>query len=147
MYRRVLLFVTGLVASLALAAAASGLPPCFGVPRTATLTGAAEAPTKGDEDGAGKALIQLNLQEGLVCWTLTVRNIVPAAAAHIHKGAAGVAGPVVVPLGTPAGGGSKGCTSAARSLIKDIRDNPGQYYVNVHNKDFPGGAVRGQLAK
>jgi CHRD domain len=32
-----------------------------------------------------------------------------------------------------------------KPLLRDIRRNPGDYYVNVHNGDFPGGAVRGQL--
>ncbi|MBA3400981.1 MAG: CHRD domain-containing protein [Actinobacteria bacterium] len=27
-----------------------------------------------------------------------------------------------------------------------IIDHPEQYYVNVHNAPFPGGAVRGQLS-
>ena len=108
MYKRAFVLVAGLVATLTLAAVASGLPPCFGVPRPAVaMTGAAEVP-KGDEDGVGKALVQLNVGEGLVCWTLTVGKIATPLAAHIHKGAVGIAGPVVVPLATPVTGGSKG---------------------------------------
>jgi hypothetical protein len=40
---------------------------------------------------------------------------------------------------------SGGCVSAARDLIKTIRMNPSNYYVNVHTTDFPDGAIRGQL--
>jgi hypothetical protein len=41
---------------------------------------------------------------------------------------------------------AKGCVrDQARSLLRDIRDNPGDYYATVHNEAFPGGAVRGQL--
>jgi hypothetical protein len=29
----------------------------------------------------------------------------------------------------------------------DIIKNPGNYYVNVHNAEFPKGAIRGQLVK
>jgi hypothetical protein len=29
--------------------------------------------------------------------------------------------------------------------MRDIRAHPGQYYVNIHNTQYPGGAARGQL--
>ena len=115
---------------------------------TATLTGAAEVPGPGDADGAGAAVITLNQGQKEVCFELTVSNIATATAAHIHTGAAGAAGPVAVTLTPPpADGSSKGCVNADAELIKNIRQNPANYYVNVHNADFPDGAVRGQLSK
>src|SRR5262249_57148582 len=69
----------------------------------------------------------------------------PAIAAHIHIGAAGTSGNVVVPLKTPSGGQSNGCTAATRSLVAAMLAKPAAFYVNVHTKEFPGGAVRGQL--
>ena len=114
---------------------------------TATLTGAAEVPGPGDTDGGGTAVITLNQGQNEVCFELTVTNIAAATAAHIHSGAAGAAGPVVVTLTPPTEGSSKGCVSATADQIKEIRQNPGNYYVNVHNADFPDGAVRGQLSK
>ncbi|HEX5704602.1 MAG TPA: CHRD domain-containing protein [Pyrinomonadaceae bacterium] len=119
-----------------------------GRPLKATLTGAAEVPGPGDPDGAGSAKITLNQGKGEVCFELTVSNIAPASAAHIHSGAPDAAGPVVVTLTPPpAEGSSKGCVSASADLIKEIRQNPANYYINVHNADFPDGAVRGQLSK
>jgi hypothetical protein len=53
----------------------------------------------------------------------------------------------VVPLAAPTDGDSSGCVEVDRELIKEIIQNPGDYYVNVHNADFGPGAVRGQLAK
>ena len=115
---------------------------------TATLTGPVEVPGPGDPDGRGRAVITLNQGQGEVCFELTVSNIAPATAAHIHSGAAGVAGDVVVTLTPPpTNGSSKGCVSASEDLIKEIRQNPANYYINVHNADFPDGAVRGQLSK
>jgi len=32
-------------------------------------------------------------------------------------------------------------------VAKNILQHPEQYYVNVHNAEWPGGAVRGQLSK
>ena len=116
---------------------------------TTTLTGAAEVPVPGDPDGSGTALITLNHGQGEVCFELTVSNIaLPATGAHIHAAPAGSPGSVVVPLTPPdASGSSSGCVIADRALIKAIIQNPEQYYVNVHNAGFPGGALRGQLSK
>src|SRR5262249_31092041 len=77
---------------------------------------------------------------------IAAKNLPPAAAAHLHSGAAGVAGPVVVPFATPnASGTSSGCAPANRALVEKILKTPASYYVNVHTAEFPGGAIRGQL--
>jgi hypothetical protein len=120
-----------------------------GRPLTATLAGAAEAPGPGDPDGSGWVTITLNVGQSEVCWEINVSGItLPATAAHIHVAPVGVPGPVVVPLSAPdASGFASGCRNAARDLVKAILQNPDAYYVNVHNVDFPAGAVRGQLSK
>ena len=116
-----------------------------GAPRVTSLHGAEEVPAA-DPDGTGFAAITLNVGQETVCWELSVENIAPATAAHIHSAPAGVNGPVVVPLSPPTTGSSAGCRSADPALIQAIIDHPELYYVNVHNADFPGGAVRGQLS-
>jgi hypothetical protein len=111
-----------------------------------TLTGAEEFPGPGDPDGTGFARIRLAAHSSRICYFIRVRRIEPAQAAHIHVGAAGTAGGVVLHLKAPnARGWSSGCTPASLELIEAIRANPENYYVNVHNVPFPGGAVRGQL--
>ena len=111
------------------------------------LTGAAEAPNPGDPDGRGMATVTVNAGKRQVCYTLSVRNIDPATAAHIHEAPTGVAGPVKVTLRAPTTGRSSGCVTVTRQLALEILKDPADYYVNVHNPAFPTGAVRGQLAK
>ncbi|HYJ87297.1 MAG TPA: CHRD domain-containing protein [Pyrinomonadaceae bacterium] len=118
-----------------------------GRPLTAQLTGAAEVPGPGDADGAGTFSVTLNPGQNQICYELAVSNIATATAAHIHTGAADVAGPVLVTLKTPSDGPVKECVELDREKIKLIMQKPGDYYVNVHNAEFPAGAVRGQLTK
>ena len=118
-----------------------------GAPRMTSLNGAEEVPGPGDPDGTGFAVIRLNVGRMRVCWDLTVTDIAPATAAHIHAAPAGVAGGIVVPLSPPTSGSSSGCRDGVDPvLIQAIIDHPDRYYVNVHNVDFPAGAVRGQLS-
>ena len=118
-----------------------------GRPLAAVLTGAAEVPGPGDPDGTGEVFMTLNVGRSEICYQIMVADIAPATAAHIHVGTAAVAGPVVVGLTPPTGGSSSACASADRDLVLAILSSPQNYYVNVHNAEFPAGAIRGQLAK
>jgi CHRD domain len=118
-------------------------------PLFASMTGGNEAPTKGDRDGSGAATF-LFPSPTKVCFALLVNNLKKPNAAHIHRGAKGVAGPIVVPLTPPASGTagfSSGCATASAAVISEIASKPASFYVNVHTTDFPGGAIRGQLHK
>ena len=112
------------------------------------MSGALEAPGPGDPDGSGMANITVNLFKRQVCFALMVEGIAPATAAHIHVAPPGEPGPVVVPLNPPpTDGSSRGCANNVDTrLLRNIIRHPENYYVNVHNADFPSGAVRGQLA-
>jgi hypothetical protein len=118
-----------------------------GRPISVEMTGAAERPGPGDPDGSGTATFRLNQGQAEICYELTVSNIAPATAAHIHIAPETSPGPVVVPLAAPTSGSSSGCVTASADLIKAIRQNPENYYVNVHNAPFPAGAIRAQLSK
>jgi hypothetical protein len=110
----------------------------------AKLTGEKEVPGPGDPDGSGNAIIKV--YEAQVFFTLTVENIAPATAAHIHLGLRDEAGPIVAPLvPPPTEGSSSACVDIPRALSKELREHPRRYYVNVHNQEFPEGAIRGQL--
>lgn len=116
---------------------------------TTTLSGSVEVPGPGDTDGSGTVEIDVNLGQGEVCFDIKVANIAAATGAHIHEAPAGEAGPVVIPLTAPNETGvSKDCVKGVdKDLVKRIKDNPANFYVNVHNAEFPDGAIRGQLAK
>lgn len=106
----------------------------------ATLSGKVEVP-KGDPDGRGTAEVKITGTN--VCWEFKVAKVGTLMAAHIHKGRAGVAGPVVVPLG--AAYKAKGCIKTTSAFAAAIKKTPSAYYVNVHNAKYPAGALRGQL--
>lgn len=134
------------IAPLAVGGCMTAPPAPAGITLAAALTGRAEVPS-GDPDGSGNATVTVDPAHGQACYTLTVAGIAPAMAAHIHKGAAGTAGPPVAPLTAPSTGSSSGCVAVDPAVASDMIANPGGYYVNVHNSEFPGGAVRGQLSR
>ena len=111
------------------------------------LNGTNEVPGPGDPDGSGLAKITVKEKMGMIYYEITVSNISAATAAHIHSAPAGQSGSVVVTLTPPdASGFSSGTVSNLDpNLLKSIKENPANYYVNVHNADYPAGAVRGQL--
>jgi hypothetical protein len=138
----VIVFVIAIVALVALTGAANAAGG--GRPFRLELSGAAENPPA-DPDGSGAATIRLNPGRERICFSITVEDIAPATAAHIHEAPVGSNGPVVVGLAPPTDGSSSGCVDAERDLIFEIMADPEEYYVNVHNAEYPGGAVRGQL--
>ena len=139
----------GLAASAALLGTSlpAGATNDSGRKLSATLNGASEVPGPGDADGAGSFTARINPGQGQLCYTLSARMIDAASAAHIHTGAVSVAGSVAVALTAPTASATEQCTTITRELALDLIQNPQNYYVNVHNAAFPGGAIRGQLSK
>ena len=120
-------------------------PTAGGRAFTIALTGEAESPA-GDPVATGTATVRLRAGQGQLCYQVAAENLPQAVAMHIHRGAAGVAGPVVVPLATPgADGTARGCAPAARPLVAAMLASPATYYLNIHTAEFQGGAIRGQL--
>jgi hypothetical protein len=151
MKRSRIVLVVG-VAALALTAAAPVASASGGGGRfvAAGLKGANEVPpvSTGDPDGAGFALVQLDRSARTACVEdAAFGGIDTPILFHIHRGAAGVNGPVVVDFTSLLATGNVGCVTVEdRHLLNDIRKHPSQYYINVHTGPFPGGAIRGQLA-
>jgi len=123
--------------------------------QTIRLSGAQEVPVNvhGNDD-RGTVTVKLDDDAGRICvrfgpLRLTAGEPLPNAA-HIHRGVAGVAGPVVVPLFAAATAPTsyptgRICVAVADPLLHEIDDNPAGFYVNLHNATHPSGVVRGQL--
>ncbi len=112
---------------------------------TAELRGANEV-HQGDPDGSGLAEISFADELTRVCWDLSnLQNLGPITGAHIHRGAAGVDGPVVLPLKQATEGGWRGCSSDTSWVQQAFDEGLSNYYVNVHTVEYQKGAIRGQL--
>jgi hypothetical protein len=130
---------TGPVGATLASAASHG-----GRPLDATLLPGNQVPPTASS-GSGTALVTLNQGQGEVCWDISVSELTSSVIlAHIHQGAAGTNGPIVVDFMEPVNG-LNGCVHADAALIAEIRTHPADFYVNVHTTMFPAGEVRGQL--
>ena len=116
---------------------------------TVTITFNIPRDNAGNPTGAGTATFVMQLT-GFPPGTVAV-------GAHIHPGAAGVNGGVIVNTGLSAGAplvmadGSGNLTvsniNISQDLATQIIGNPAGFYFNVHTPLNPSGAIRGQLAR
>lgn len=137
----------------ATAAAAGDVLADGAVALSASLTGEAAHPGPGG-DGQGSFAGTLTMVDGdredgvELCYELQVEGLSKApAAAHVHRGTAGEAGEVILPLATPRDGSATGCEELPAGDAALVLEDPSAFYVNVHTDDHPDGAVRGQLAR
>lgn len=152
------------VAGALLLAGPAGADGAGGRPFRLDLSGSNEFNAAGDpinphgDADRGSVVLTLNQGQERVCWTfgeitLTAGEALPHVA-HIHEAPPGAGGPVRVDLfGTPTTGPAPSsyptgttCVHADADRIKDMRQNPENYYVNLHNAQHPGGVMRAQLA-
>jgi CHRD domain-containing protein len=118
------------------------------MPVTASLTGAQEIPPVATA-GTGSAVLSVNFATGALSGTVSFAGLSSAAvAAHIHEGAAGVNGLIIIPLT-----GGIGLTNGIWTVLADTvltaaqlaELQAGGLYVQIHTVMFPAGEIRGQL--
>ena len=114
---------------------------------SAKLKGKDEVPGPGDNDGAGEAQLETKIAKSKLCYLVEFEDIGTATAAHVHKGAKGEDGKIVIPLFEEATESpAEDCIKVeSERKLKKIAKNPAGFYVNVHTEEFPDGAIRGQL--
>jgi hypothetical protein len=87
-----------------------------------------------------------DLDGNTLSWQLRFNRLSGAAtAAHIHLGAKGKAGAVLVPLCGPCKSGMKGTARVTNTQITHISE--GATYVNIHTARNPAGEIRGQVVR
>ena len=110
----------------------------------------------GDPDGSGVAVVRLNSEQDVVCYVAVVRDISAPTEPAPGVGSAHIHGPlpatgIAIDLDTvfKATGTStyiaRDCIDADSAVIDAVLANPQLFYFNVHNADYPGGAVQGSL--
>jgi len=128
----------------------SPAPPQTFVVRTAALTGAQEVPALAT-DAAGKGAVVVNAATREISGGFTFTGLSGnATAAHIHKGAVGVAGGVEIGLTlvTDSGGVPVGAIVPAGATLTQAQYDSllaGELYFNVHTAANGTGEIRGQI--
>lgn len=138
------------------------------IPFRVRLSSSNETAAPGVEASGGSTLLLHLMRDasgeiisGSVDFKASYRLATPgiATAMHIHRGAAGSNGPVVIDSGLPAqdseaaSGVLRGqgqiplSDPKALEAIRGILRDPSGYYLNVHTKASPVGAMRGQLER
>ena len=124
----------------------------------APLLGSNVVPGPGDAD-SGRGFVDVYLpvtDTGEICYFSVTFRTDELTSGHIHVGAAGVAGEVLVDLQV----GSRwelrvhqsgqgflvtGCVPITAEALAMITADPAGFYAQLHNAEFPDGAVRAQL--
>jgi len=105
------------------------------------LSGAEEVPPV-SIPGSGSGSFRV-AEDGTITGSVTTKDV-QGTMAHIHRGAKGQNGPIIVPLDK---NGDTYTVPAGRKLTKEQLEDlkKGNLYVNVHTNANKGGEVRGQL--
>lgn len=112
----------------------------------AMLSGKQVAPRPGDPDGTGKALITIDTSINRLCYELSWSNIGEPTDAMIHDSSIKDENTSMLIDLRLKENGPKACLTVDRPLLDRVVANPSGHHVEVHNNDYPDGAMRGQLS-
>jgi hypothetical protein len=138
MKKLIALLAVAVVALSAVAIATAGS-------RTQVMLGAKLDAMQDNAKSKGTGTFTATVTGKKLSWKLTFTHLTGAAtAAHIHLGAKGKAGNVLVALCGPCKAGQSGTVPMSAAVLKDVKK--GVTYVNVHTAKNPNGEIRGQVA-
>jgi hypothetical protein len=109
---------------------------------TASASGSQEVPPTNSQ-ATGSGTFTYDPAAGTITYNFNIQGSLTSTEtmAHLHRGAPGVNGPVIVPL--PVGASKSGTAPFPAEEVANLR--AGNFYINVHTTQFPGGEIRGQL--
>jgi len=95
----------------------------------------------GDTDGWGRVAINIDGLLNRLCADIEVRSVGEVTDVTIYRADGGP----VVALQAPDDNDSNDCDSIGDTLADEIQANPSGFYVLVKTRDFPEGALRGNI--
>ena len=134
--------VTSKAACMLIAAALAGCAGMGGGPLSLRMTGAEEVPPV-NTSASGTGQITVN-EDRTVSGSFKTQGAT-ITVAHIHEGAAGQNGPVVIPLTKSADGGWAVPAGAKLTEPQYNAYKAGRLYVNFHSAQHKGGEIRAQI--
>ncbi len=131
--------------SAVLAGALGILAGCQSMPmmtQQLTLSGSNEVPPV-TTTATGTAMVTIDADRSVKA-AVNVSGMTPTAS-HIHEGAAGANGPVIVPFAKTGDNSFAAADGAKLTEAQYASYKAGNLYVNVHSAKNPGGEIRAQI--
>lgn len=118
-------------------------PPVYNEQYVATLNAATEVPPN-PTAGTGTGILAVDTTNRMMTATVTTTGV-PGVMAHIHQGAVGVNGPILIHLTESAAGSGVWNATAQLTDTQLAALRAGELYFNVHTAVYPDGQIRGQI--
>jgi len=145
MRKRMTVLLSGVIVAVGVVAAvALARPSMSSMSFKANLDTRQEVPKESGASIRASGSFTATVTGTKMTWKLSFDHLTgPATAAHVHAGAKGKAGPVIVALCGPCKSPASGTAHISASISKSLQS--GNTYVNVHTGKNPGGEIRGQV--